>query len=261
MLSQCSDKLSLLQATLFSLWGECALLPRALLNTDTSHSSGGSCALSAASGTTCSFDIISHSCDHTFCPPSSWDASGMCLTTSLPHLQQHVWALVPREAQPGFLLSLQASLPWFCHLGVVSVASYSLGTPLSFTGPGLYHLLTADATAIFFSSQRFWIFYLFPNWYNAETQLTWQLWSFRDLITFYWNAVSVLVEFEGNSGKREVLCYRQKNINASFADETAAASEFFLWDVLCLGYILSFGAKDFLCKQVYLLLHMNKFCN
>lgn len=82
-------------------------------------------------------------CDHNFCPPQLlWDASGMCLTASLPPLQQHAWAPLPREAQPGFLLSLQMSLPCFCHPGVISVASYSFGTLLSFTGPGLYQLLT-----------------------------------------------------------------------------------------------------------------------
>lgn len=81
--------------------------------------------------------------DHSFCPPQLlWDASGMCLTTSLPPLQQHVWAPVPREAQPGFLWSLQTSVPWFCHLGAIPVASCSFGILLSFTEPGLYHLLT-----------------------------------------------------------------------------------------------------------------------
>lgn len=93
--------------------------------------------------------------DHSFCPPQLlWDASGMCLTTSLPPLQQHVWAPVPREAQPGFLLSLQTSVPWFCHLWVIPVASCSFGILLSFTGPGLYRLLTGTI-AIFFSSQRY----------------------------------------------------------------------------------------------------------
>lgn len=92
--------------------------------------------------------------DHSFCPPQLlWDASGMCLT-SLPPLQQHVWAPVPREAQPGFLLSLQTSVPWFCHLWVIPVASCSFGILLSFTGPGLYRLLTGTI-AIFFSSQRY----------------------------------------------------------------------------------------------------------
>lgn len=259
----------LLRAALFSLWGERVLSCQEPFWTQILHTvSRGSCALAAASGTTCSFDIVSHSL---WPQLLSSPAAVRCLWNVSDNKPSPLAAACLGSRSKGSSARFFMKSPDIYPL-VLSPRSYSSSQLLLWHSFILHRARfvspvdTADTTAIFFSSQRYRAGFCthFLTGINgwAETQLAWQLWSFRDLITHYWNAVNVLVEFEGNSGKREVLCYRKKTTDASFADETAAASEFFLWDVLCLGYILSFGVNDFLCEQVfYLLLHMNKFCN
>lgn len=161
----------------------------------------------------------------------------MCLTTSLPLLQQHVWAPVPREAQPGFLLSLQNISPL-----VLSPRSYSSNQLLFWHSfilhrAGFIPPVNCWHHCNVFSSQRLWILHLFPNCYNG--------WPGSCDLSGIWSYFT---------GMQQVSWCIICRWNSS-------SSEFFLWDVLCLGYILSFEVKDFMCKQVYLLLHMNKFCN
>lgn len=94
------------------------------------------------------------------------------------------------------------------------------------------------------------------------TKLACQLWSLCDLIVYCWNAVSFLVKLEGSLLEKRCSSLQEKTIDASLADETAAAFEFFLWDVLCLCYELSFQFNNFPGKQVFcLFLHVKKHHN
>lgn len=198
MLSQSSDKVRLLQAALFALWAGCVLSAKSPSeHRSLTGSLEGPLHSLLHQAPPAAWTSFLTPCDHSFCPPQLLrDGSGMCLTTNLP-LQQRAWAPVPREAQPGFLLSLQTPLPWFCHPGVIPVASYSFGTLLAFTGPGLYHLLTLLTPLQYFFLTKIWgwILHLFPDWYNGfAVRLSWPgswdpsgIWSpFTGICTLQW---------------------------------------------------------------------------
>lgn len=188
----------------------------------------------APSGT-CRFDIISHPTGPQFlcCPQLAWVALWMCLT-SVPLLQQRIWSPFPSDVQPIFLLSLQTFIPWFCHPRVV---------PLTCLCPSWCQLYTIDTTMFcFVFLTKIWSLILHPlprlyclyrirSCIAGIQQFSW--WSWRGII-----------------GKAKFSAIGKKKNDASFVEKTAAAFEFFPWDVLCLGYILSFQFNDFLCQQV-----------
>lgn len=134
------------------LWGEHVLSCQEPFWAQLLHRvSGGSCALSAAPGTTCSFDIISH---------SLWPQ-----LLSSPAAVRCLWNVSNSEPSP-----LAAACLGFCSKGssarffikspgisplVFSPRSYSSSQLLfwhllSFTGPGLYQLLMLLTTLQYF---------------------------------------------------------------------------------------------------------------